>query len=89
MFENDPEIGGRYSVLSFFGLVPAALMGVDVEAMLSSAQEAETNCNQLDSTSANSGLWMGLALGELALQGRDKLTFIVSEPIAGFGLWVE
>jgi transaldolase/glucose-6-phosphate isomerase len=89
VFENDPEIGGRYSVLSFFGLVPAALLGVDVEAMLSSAQEAETNCNQLDSTSANSGLWMGLAMGELALQGRDKLTFIVSEPIAGFGLWVE
>jgi len=53
--------------------------------MLSSAQEAEINCNQLDSTSANSGLWMGLAMGELALQGRDKLTFIVSEPIAGFG----
>ncbi len=89
VFENDPNIGGRYSVLSYFGLVPAALMGVDVEAMLSSAQEAEGNCNQFDSSSSNSGLWMGLAMGELALQGRNKLTFIVSEPIASFGLWVE
>jgi len=64
-------------------------MGVDVEALLSSAQEAETNCNQFDSSSLNSGLWMGLAMGELALQGRDKLTFIVSDPISSFDLWVE
>ena len=89
VFENDPNIGGRYSVLSYFGLVPAALMGVDVEALLSSAQEAETNCNQVDSSSSNSGLWLGLAMGELALQGRDKLTFVVSDPISSFGLWVE
>jgi len=89
VFENDPTIGGRYSVLSYFGLVPAALIGVDVEALLSSAQEAETNCNQFDSSSLNSGLWMGLAMGELALQGRDKLTFIVSDPISSFDLWVE
>ncbi len=89
VFENDPDIGGRYSVLSYFGMVPAALMGVDVEALLSSAQEAETNCNQFDSSSLNAGLWMGLAMGELALQGRDKLTFIVSDPISSFDLWVE
>ena len=81
VFENDPNIGGRYSVLSYFGLVPAALMGVDVEALLQSSREAEENCNSFDSTPSNSGLWMGLAMGELALQGRDKLTFIVSEPI--------
>jgi len=89
VFENDPNIGGRYSVLSYFGLVPAALMGVDVEALLASAQEAEANCSSFDSSSSNSGLWLGLAMGELALQGRDKLTFLVSEPIASFGLWVE
>ena len=89
VFENDPNIGGRYSVLSYFGLVPAALMGVDVEALLSSAQEAEQNCNHFDSSSNNSGLWMGLTMGELALHGRDKLTFIVSEPLSSFGLWVE
>jgi hypothetical protein len=89
VFENDPNIGGRYSVLSYFGLVPAALMGVDVEALLGSSREAEENCNSFDSSRSNSGLWMGLAMGELALQGRDKLTFIVSEPISSFGLWVE
>ena len=89
VFENDPNIGGRYSVLSYFGLVPAAVMGVDVRAMLESSQEAEQNCNSFDNSASNSGLWMGLAMGEMALQGRDKLTFIVSEPIASFGLWVE
>ena len=89
VFENDPNIGGRYSVLSYFGLVPAALMGVDVEALLASAQVGETNCSYPDCSASNSGLWMGLAMGELSLQGRDKLTFIVSEPIASFGLWVE
>ena len=89
VFRNDPNIGGRYSVLSHFGMVPAALMGVDVEALLGSAQEAESVCNSFDSTAANPGLWLGAALGELALQGRDKLTFVVSPRISSFGLWVE
>jgi transaldolase/glucose-6-phosphate isomerase len=89
VFENDPNIGGRYSVLSYFGLVPAALMGVDVEALLQSSREAEESCNSFDSTQSNSGLWLGLVMGELAARGRDKLTFVVSEPIASFGLWVE
>jgi transaldolase / glucose-6-phosphate isomerase len=89
VFENDPNIGGRYSVLSYFGLVPAALMGVDVEALLGSSQEAEQNCNSFEESSSNSGLWLGIAMGELANQGRDKLTFVVDEPISSFGLWVE
>jgi glucose-6-phosphate isomerase len=89
VFENDPNIGGRYSVLSYFGLVPAALMGVSVEGLLHRAQVAEQNCNSYESGSGNSGLWMGLVAGELALQGRDKLTLIVSEPISSFGLWAE
>ena len=89
VFENDPNIGGRYSVLSYFGLVPAALMGVSVEALLHRAQVAEQNCNSYQSGSSNSGLWMGLVAGEAALQGRDKLTLIVSEPISSFGLWAE
>ncbi|MFL5896411.1 MAG: bifunctional transaldolase/phosoglucose isomerase [Thermoleophilaceae bacterium] len=89
VFLNDPDIGGRYSALSYFGLVPAALLGVDVKAMLDTARLAEENCNQFDSSASNSGLWMGAALGELALHGRDKLTFVVDEPIASFGLWVE
>jgi transaldolase/glucose-6-phosphate isomerase len=89
VFLNDPEIGGRYSALSYFGLVPAALMGVDVKTLLDRARIAEENCQQFDSSTSNSGLWLGVAMGELALQGRDKLTFVVDEPISSFGLWVE
>jgi transaldolase/glucose-6-phosphate isomerase len=89
MFANPPDIGGRYSVLSYFGLVPAALMGVDIEALLHSSQVGEQICAHYDSSESNSGLWLGAAVGELARQGRDKLTFIVSQPIESFGLWVE
>ena len=85
-FLNDPDIGGRYSALSYFGLVPAALMGVDVKGLLDRARIAEENCSQFPS---NSGLWLGVVLGALAQKGRDKVTFVVDEPIASFGLWVE
>src|SRR3954469_3564173 len=88
VFLNDPDIGGRYSALSFFGLVPAALMGANVEALLDGAGQAEQACAHYE-TSSNSGLWMGIALGELSLHGRDKLTFIVDPPIMSFGLWAE
>ncbi len=88
-FLNPPDIGGRYSVLSYFGLVPAALMGVGIEALLHRAQVAEQNCAHYDSSESNSGLWLGACIGELARQGRDKLTFVVSPPIESFGLWVE
>jgi transaldolase/glucose-6-phosphate isomerase len=88
-FLNDPNIGGRYSALSYFGIVPAALMGVDVRALLERSQVAEQACQSYDSSSSNSGLWLGLAIGELALQGRDKATFVVDPPIDSFGLWVE
>jgi transaldolase/glucose-6-phosphate isomerase len=89
VFENDPEIGGRYSVLSYFGLVPAVLAGVNIEAMLHRAQVAEQNCGPFETGAGNSGLWLGLAMGQLALLGRDKATFVVSKPIESFGLWVE
>jgi transaldolase / glucose-6-phosphate isomerase len=86
VFENDPDIGGRYSALSYFGLVPAALLGVDIHAVLEAAQVAVHNCQGTD---GNSGLWLGIALGELARHGRDKLTFVVDPPLDAFGLWVE
>ncbi|MEA2439130.1 MAG: transaldolase / glucose-6-phosphate isomerase, partial [Thermoleophilaceae bacterium] len=89
VFQADPNIGGRYSALSYFGLVPAALMGVDVEKLLEGALVAEQACQHYDSSSNNSGLWLGCAIGELALRGRDKATFAVAEPIGSFGLWVE
>src|ERR687887_2555342 len=86
VFENDPEIGGRYSALSYFGLVPAVLMGVDVRAVLESAEIAVHNCQLKDK---NAGLWLGATIGELARTGRDKLTFVVDEPLSAFGLWAE
>jgi transaldolase/glucose-6-phosphate isomerase len=89
VFCNPPDIGGRYSVLSYFGLVPAALAGINVEALLHGCQVAEQNCAHHDSSENNSGLWLGAAIGELARLKRDKLTFIVSPPVESFGLWVE
>ena len=89
LFLNDPDIGGRYSALSYFGLVPAALLGADVRKILEGAQVAEQACANYDHSQNNSGLWLGCALGELATCGRDKLTFAVAEPIGSFGLWVE
>jgi transaldolase/glucose-6-phosphate isomerase len=86
VFENDSEIGGRYSALSYFGLVPAVLLGVDVRAVLEAAEVAVHNCQLKE---GNAGLWLGIALGELARNGRDKLTFVVDEPLSSFGLWAE
>jgi transaldolase/glucose-6-phosphate isomerase len=88
-FLNKPDIGGRYSVLSLFGLVPAALMGINIQALLHRCQVAEQICAHYDASESNSGLWIGATIGELARRGRDKLTFIVSPPIESFGLWVE
>jgi transaldolase/glucose-6-phosphate isomerase len=68
--------------------VPAVLAGTDVEAILDGAEVAAQNCESPRAES-NLGLWLGGALGELALGGRDKLTLMISEPIASFGLWAE
>jgi transaldolase/glucose-6-phosphate isomerase len=90
VFEADPEIGGRYSALSHFGIVPAVLLGADVEALLDGAQVAAQGCRPDDAGEHNSGLWLGATLGELALRGRDKLTLIVDDPeISSVGLWLE
>jgi transaldolase / glucose-6-phosphate isomerase len=88
-FLNDPDIGGRYSALSFFGLVPAALVGADVAGLLDSAGVAEQNCQSFESGDVSSGLWLGIAWGELAAGGRDKLTYVIDPPLQSFGLWVE
>ena len=88
-FLNPSDIGGRYSVLSYFGLLPAALMGVNIEALLHRCQVAEQMCAHYDSSESNSGLWFGAVIGELARRGRDKLTFLISPPIESFGLWAE
>ena len=89
VFTNPSDIGGRYSALSYFGLVPAALIGVDVAKLLDRAltmAEASASCV---APSEAPGLWLGATLGELALAGRDKLTLAVSPEVASFGAWVE
>jgi glucose-6-phosphate isomerase len=84
-FTNPPDIGGRYSALSYFGLVPAALIGVDVDALLAGAA---TERDAL-ATDSGEGLALGAALGELARQGRDKLTLVASPSLAAVGVWIE
>jgi transaldolase/glucose-6-phosphate isomerase len=88
-FCNDPDVGGRYSALTLFGLVPAALTGVDLETLLEGAGVAAEACSVGSTVDGNSGLWLGASLAALALQGRDKLTFVVNEKIGSFGLWIE
>lgn len=86
IFLNDPNIGGRYSALSHFGLVPAALIGVDVTQLLARAQTMATACQR---EADNPGLFLGAILAELAKAGRDKVTFLTSPSLESFGDWAE
>ena len=83
-----PDVGGRYSALTVFGLVPAVLNGVDVAELLARARAMAEACRGSDAA-ANPGLALGAALGEAALAGRDKLTFLTSPRLAAFGDWAE
>lgn len=89
VFLNEPDMGGRYSALSYFGLVPAVLMGVDTEALLERAAWMHRECAPGRSLVRNPGAWLGVIMGRLYLAGRDKLTILASPAVAGFGLWVE
>ena len=90
-FLNDPNIGGRYSVLSHFGLVPAALIGMDLTLLLERAIAMLHNTESCNSAvnGDNSGVWLGTIMGVLANLGRDKATLITSPPLSHFGTWVE
>ncbi len=97
-FVNPSDIGGRYSALSFFGLVPAALMGQDVAAlvgwglaMLASTEPGPGDAADTTATDTMSrpAVALGLAIGAAALAGRDKLTLVVPPALEPFGLWVE
>jgi len=89
VFFGVPSIGGRYSALSSFGIVPAALMGLDVGRFLRATVEMASACGSTVAASANPGVLLGTALGVLAARGRDKVTFIASAGIDGLGAWLE
>ncbi len=88
VFTNPSDIGGRYSALSYFGLVPAALIGVDIRRLLSNAEDMMDDCMTMRSEK-NPGALLGVVTGELGVKGRDKLTFLLPFMIHSFGYWVE
>ena len=89
IFTNPADIGGRYSVLSLFGLVPAALLGLDIAKLLDRAADMAEQCRQQKDVETNPGASLGVAMGSLAKTGRDKVTVIASPSLSTFGLWVE
>jgi transaldolase/glucose-6-phosphate isomerase len=88
-FVNPPDIGGRYSALSYFGLVHAALIGMDLDGLLGHAVEMTHACSSSVPTAENPGAWLGAVMGEAARAGRDKLTLVLDQRIRSFGYWVE
>ena len=88
-FLNQADIGGRYSALSYFGMVPAALMGLDISRFLQRAKEAEQSCSPVMPVAQNSALQLGAIIGECANAGRNKLTLVIDDEIATLGLWIE
>lgn len=89
IFLGFPDIGGRFSALSSFGLVPAALMGLSLEKILASAKRIAEACSTQKDVFQNEGIILGTILGEMAWQGREKLTIFLPQPISSFGLWLE
>jgi transaldolase/glucose-6-phosphate isomerase len=89
VFLNAPDIGGRYSALSYFGLVPAALLAVNLDALLEHAMDEIQASGPEVPASRNFGIELGAALGELVLRGRDKATLVLGQEIQSFAGWVE
>jgi hypothetical protein len=88
-FLNPASIGGRYSALSFFGLVPAALMGIDIKALLDRAHAMVEACGNAVSARDNAAVRLGGALAGLAKVGRDKVTLVLSRQLRALGPWIE
>src|SRR6184192_294471 len=88
-FLNPPDIGGRYSALSYFGLVTAALGGVDVSGLLDRAATMVQACSPSVPTGENPGAWLGAVFAEAAKVGRDKITIVAPPAIQSFGVWAE
>jgi transaldolase / glucose-6-phosphate isomerase len=89
IFHGDPSIGGRYSVLSPFGLVPAATAGIDVRTLIGHTLAMVRSCGPDVPPHENPGVQLGLAMGLAGLEGRDKVTILSSKKIADFGAWAE
>ncbi len=89
IFHGDPSIGGRYSVLSPFGLVPAATAGIDVRSLIKHALAMLRSCGPDVPPHENPGVQLGLAMGLAGLEGRDKVTILSSKKVADFGAWAE
>ena len=89
IFRNMPDIGGRYSALSFFGMVPAALKGLDIDTLLDHAQTVANQCKADVAIRSNPGAALGAAMGAMAKAGRDKVTLHTPDPLPSLGLWIE
>ena len=89
VFLNPADIGGRYSALSYFGLVPAAVMGIDLDKLLERADEMARACAADVAAEKNPGVWLGVVFGTLAKAGRNKITLIAPRGIDTFGAWAE
>ncbi len=89
VFHGDPSIGGRYSVLSHFGMVPAAVIGLDVRAVFEGLEPMVRACGASAPPASNPGFALGVLLGVGAVNGRDKVTLIASDPIGDLGAWLE
>ena len=89
VFLNDPHIGGRFSALSYFGLVPASLVGVDITQLLDRAEQMRQACGPDVPLAQNPAAQLGAVMSRLAQMGRDKLTLIISPSFAAFGDWAE
>ena len=89
VFHGLPSVGGRYSALSSFGIVPAAIMGLDFECLLTRAVSMRSRCLELVPFHENPGACLGIALGAAVQTGRDKLTIVTSPRLEKFGAWVE
>ena len=88
-FLNPPDIGGRFSALSYFGLVPAALIGMDLDRLLMRASQAVEAAGPEVPSLENGGLWLGAIMTEAAKSGIDKLSLIISPQVGSFGCWLE
>ncbi len=89
IFLNPADIGGRYSALSYFGMVPAALMGLDIKKLLDRSERIVHSCASVVPAADNPGARLGAIMGECARAGRDKLTIVADPKISSLGLWVE